>query len=142
MICTLNRFEVLGHIVGGDDHIAPTVLLTEYGAVVKKYIEGISLSYRNTNVDHYVIMPNHLHMILALNDGAMWSSPPTKIHKIPSIMRSFKTMITKEIGISLFQESYYDHIIRDEADYLTKWNYIDNNPARWVEDEYIVIENG
>jgi hypothetical protein len=57
-------------------------------------------------------------------------------------MRSFKTMITKEIGISLFQESYYDHIIRDEADYLTKWNYIDNNPARWVEDEYIVIENG
>jgi putative transposase len=45
-------------------------------------------------------------------------------------------LVTKEVGTSIFQESYYDHIIRDEADYLIKWNYIDTNPARWSDDEY------
>ena len=75
-ICTLNRREILGQIVGGDDHIAPSVLLSEFGLVVKKYIEGICLFYENADIDKYVIMPNHIHMILALKDGAMWSSPP------------------------------------------------------------------
>ena len=45
-------------------------------------------------------------------------------------------MITKECGVSLFQKSFYDHIIRDEADYLAKWHYIDTNPARWADDDY------
>lgn len=36
----------------------------------------------------------------------------------------------------LWQRSYYDHIIRDEKDFLIRWNYIDTNPARWGEDEY------
>lgn len=52
------------------------------------------------------------------------------------VVRGMKRMITKEIGRSIFQPSFYDHIIRDEADYLTKWNYISTNPARWTEDEY------
>jgi REP element-mobilizing transposase RayT len=140
-ICTMNRRDILGHVVGGDANSSqselftpPSVQLSDNGYIVKKYIEGISLSHRYVDVDKYVIMPNHIHMIIVLKDGAMWSSPPT--NKIPSIMRSFKTMITKEIGVSLFQESYYDHIIRDENDYLTKWNYIDTNPAKWAEDEY------
>lgn len=39
-------------------------------------------------------------------------------------------------GQKLWQTSFYDHVIRDEADYLTKWNYIAANPAKWAEDEY------
>ena len=80
-------------------------------------------------------MPNHIHMIIMLKDRAMWASPPTNA-MIPKIIRSLKILVTKEVGTSIFQESYYDHIIRDEADYLTKWNYIDTNPARWADDEY------
>ena len=37
---------------------------------------------------------------------------------------------------NIWQRSYYDHIIRDEDDYLKIWEYIDNNPAKWIEDKY------
>lgn len=63
----------------------------------------------------------------------MWSSPPTNI---PDIIRSFKTLVTKELGFSVWQTSYYDHIIRDEEDYLIKAQYIDDNPAKWQLDKY------
>ena len=51
-------------------------------------------------------------------------------------MRSFKGLVTKELGESIFQRSYHDHIIRDENDYRLRWNYIDTNPAKWQDDEY------
>jgi hypothetical protein len=52
------------------------------------------------------------------------------------MVRSFKTLVTKEIGFSVFQRSFYDHVIRDEADYLKIWNYIQTNPAKWAEDRF------
>ena len=45
-------------------------------------------------------------------------------------------MVTREIGESLFQTSFHDHIIRDEHDYLVRWQYIDDTPAKSTEDEY------
>ncbi len=47
-------------------------------------------------------------------------------------------MVTRELGYSIFQTSFHDHIIRDENDYLTRWQYIDDNPAKRAEDEYYV----
>jgi REP element-mobilizing transposase RayT len=134
-ICTENRREILGHVVGGDALIAPSVLLSDYGRITEKYIRNIDEKYSDACVDKFIIMPNHIHMIVVLESGAMRVSPRSSI-SIPSIIRTLKTLVTKECGISLFQESYYDHIIRDENDYLEKWNYIDANPARWADDEY------
>lgn len=36
----------------------------------------------------------------------------------------------------IWQRGYYEHIVRNESDYLNIWTYIDQNPARWTEDEY------
>lgn len=47
-------------------------------------------------------------------------------------------LTTKEIGFSIFQCSFYDHIIRDDEDYLTKAKYIEENPAKWAEDKYYI----
>ena len=60
----------------------------------------------------------------------MWASSPTK--NISSIVRSIKTLTTKEIGHSIFQRSYYDHIIRSEEDYKEIWEYIENNPKKEI----------
>ena len=62
----------------------------------------------------------------------MRASSPTK--NIETIIRSFKTMVTKEIGNSIWQWSYHDHIIRDERDYQKIWEYIDNNSIKWKLD--------
>jgi REP element-mobilizing transposase RayT len=136
-ICTQNRRNILCEVVGGDALIAPSVHLSEYGKIVDKYVKNIDIKYKNVQLSKYVVMPNHIHMIILLTNGAMRASPPTI--SIPDIIRSLKKMISKETGVSLFQESYYDHIIRDEADYLVKWNYIDTNPVRWKDDEYYTL---
>ena len=63
----------------------------------------------------------------------MTTSTPTNI---PNIIRSFKTLVTKELGFSIWQTSYYNHIIRDEEDYIIKAQYIDDNPAKRQSDKY------
>ncbi len=127
-VCVKGRKQLLSRIVGGDDHIAPKVVLTPIGLKVQKYLVQI------IGIDKYVIMPNHIHLIIIQNkSGSMWSSNPTNI---PNIIRSFKMLVTKELDISIWQTSYYDHIIRDEEDYLIKAQYIADNPAKWQSDKY------
>ncbi|MGI6428567.1 MAG: transposase [Syntrophomonadaceae bacterium] len=130
-VCVKDGRELLGKVVGGDDHSTPYVLLSEYGMVTDKYIRRI------TGINQYVIMPNHIHMIILIDsheNGTMWASSPTQ--PVPQLIKSLKTLISKEIGCSIFQRSYYDHVIRSEKDYEQICQYIDTNPLRWTEDEY------
>ena len=55
---------------------------------------------------------------------------------VSRIIQQFKGAVTKRIGISVWQKGFYDHIIRNESDYLRIWQYIDTNPAKWQEDCY------
>ena len=69
----------------------------------------------------------HMHMLLLLVEEK---------HAVPRIMRYWKSMITREIGKSIWQRSYYDHIIRDQREYDLIWEYIETNPLRWALDRY------
>ena len=62
----------------------------------------------------------------------MRTSSPTK--NIETIIRSLKAMVTKEIGYSIWQRTYHDHIIRGEKDFQKIWEYIDTNVLRWEKD--------
>ena len=130
-ICVKERKQLLGKIVGDDAHIVPKNELSYYGLVCNTYINNINIKYENVTVDKYVIMPNHIHLIIFLH-GTMRASSPTK--NIENIIRSFKIMVTKEIGNSIWQRSYHDHIIRGERDYQKIWEYIDTNVLRWEKD--------
>lgn len=129
-ICTLDRKCILSHIVGGDALIAPQTNLTHFGEIAREYIESMP------GIDKYVIMPNHIHLLIAI-DGPMKASAPTI--SVPNLIRSFKVLVSKEIGQSIWQRSYHDHIIRDEEDYLNHLQYIENNPAKWSEDKYYIM---
>ena len=118
-ICTKARKHILSEIVGDDAHIVPK----KYGIVVEKYIN------RQDEIEKYVIMPDHIHLIIKIENGTMWASSPTK--SVSSIVRTLKTLTTKEIGEPIFQRSFNDHIIRGEQDYREIWQYIDNNPKAW-----------
>ncbi len=50
---------------------------------------------------------------------------------ISTIIKQFKGAVSKEIGASIWQKGYYDHIIRDDDDYSTKSQYINTNPFTW-----------
>jgi REP element-mobilizing transposase RayT len=142
-VCTQDRRKILSDIVGDDAHIVPK----PYGRIVEKYIRNVP------EIETYVIMPDHIHMIIRLDDGSMWASTPTNAtnndhpganthippkQSISSIVRSIKTLTSKEIGESIFQRSYYDHVIRNQADYDEIWQYIENNPKKWALDRDMV----
>ena len=131
--CTKDRLPVLSRIAVGKAALRlPKVELTEYGRITEKYISNISSVYPHITVENYVIMPNHVHLLLLVSDGGQGAARPT----ISAVVRSVKALVRKETGKSLFQNSFYDHLIRDEADFLLHWDYIASNPEKWAEDEY------
>ena len=120
-ICTQNRRPILSNIVGDDAHIVPK----RYGQIAEKYLKNAA------EIEKYVIMPDHIHMLIRLEEqGAEKRSPQAS--RIASIVRSIKTLTTKEIGEPIFQRSYYDHVIRNQRDYNEIWEYIENNPRKWL----------
>ena len=125
-LCTQDRRKILSEIVGDDAHIVPK----PYGQIAEKYIRNVP------EIEKYVIMPNHIHMIIQLDEGSMWASTPTDIkpqhNRISNIIRSIKVLVAKEVGESVFQRSYYDHVIRNQKDYDEIWEYIEDNPRKWL----------
>jgi len=134
-ICTKDRQKILCNIVGRDDLGTPNYMiqLTDIGKITDTYINSIPTHYKNVSIDNYVIMPDHIHILLSVtNERRAESSRPTTISQIIGVC---KRLINKEIGENIFQTSFNDHIIRDENDYAIKWNYIENNPMKWLEQE-------
>ncbi len=130
-ICTKEKKPILSRVVGDDAHIVPKkIILKAYGEIVDKYINRINAVYDNITVENYIIMPNHIHLLLFIdrfNNGTMWASSPTKVE---TVVRSLKTMVTKEIGVSIWQRSYNDEIIQDEKHFQSVWNYIEYNALK------------
>ena len=53
----------------------------------------------------------------------------------PTVVAGMKRYVSKQLGKSIWQKGFYDHIIRDEYDYQIKYQYIDENPEKWIDDE-------
>ena len=136
-ICTQNMKYVFGTIVGCGVLDAPYMQYSKYGKIVKNQIIEMNKIYNNINVNKFVVMPNHLHLIIEINNGGGASGTPHPTNSlISSFVGTLKRFTNKKIGKNIWQVSFYDHIIRDEDDYLTKAEYIENNPAKWTEDKY------
>ena len=125
-ICTHERQQILCQI--SDD---AEIQLTNIGIIADKYINLISDYYENIMVDSYVIMPDHIHLMISITRRAE-SARPTGISRL---IGGLKRLIHREIGKNIFQTSFYDHIIRDMKDYEMRINYIKNNPQKWIEQK-------
>jgi len=137
-ICTHNRKCILCDIVGDGVYDIPKINLTECGMILEKYIVFMNTKYDNISIDKYAIMPNHIHLIIKIEnkfpDGMSQAPYPTTNAIIPKYISLFKRYCNREIGKNIFQRSFHDHIIRNEKDYLKIWNYIDTNPQKWRDD--------
>ena len=128
-ICTHNRKCILGNIVGEGLRALPQNIMMPIGNEIEKSIQFINKNYTSVHVDKYVIMPNHIHLIVVLNDSGGHGNPP-----LQNIIGQLKSYTTDKFGNVLWQRSYHDHIIRGEEDYKKIWDYIDTNVIRWKED--------
>ena len=131
-ICTKGKQKILCDIVGGGAYDAPQIELSKYGDITEKYILSTN-NIPELAVDKYVIMPNHVHLILVIKNGTSRAPSPTN-NIISHAVSTLKRFVNKEIGKNIFQRSFHDHIIRDQNDYRKIWEYIDNNAAKWEDD--------
>ena len=90
--------------------------------------------YNHLKMDNYVIMPNHIHLLISIDSCGTSGSPSPTTATIPAFVGALKRFVNKEMGKNIFQRSFHDHIIRNEKDYLEHYTYIENNPAKWEED--------
>ena len=84
--------------------------------------------YNNIIIDEYVIMPNHIHLLV-------WIRYKQNV-TLSKIIKHFKTNISKDIGLSIWQKSFYEHIVRTNNEYLRIKEYIRNNIINWAKDKY------
>ena len=130
-ICVKNRAHIFGHIEPAVGARIARPRLNETGHIVEKAINTIHHNYPCVMVDCYVIMPNHIHMMLVITcDNGRAMRAPT----ISTVINQMKGYITKQIGFSPWQKLFHDHVIRNEKDYRCIAEYIDQNPTQCQED--------
>ena len=109
-------------------------MLTDAGRIAQQCILEISRYYPRVMVDKYVVMPNHIHMILIFQN-----EKNEQIPDLSKVVGQYKMAVTKKIHEfdperKIWQRSFHDHVIRDQNGYEKIWLYIEGNPQKWEED--------
>ena len=114
------------------------------GGIYQKYINQLNNFYNNISVIKYVIMPDHIHLLLSISSGQSRTPVPTRDNiksdnqnsTVAKFVSTFKRFCNKEYGQNIWQSRSYDHVIRDQADFDKHLQYIYENPFGWQKDEF------
>ncbi|MBF4472510.1 transposase [Flavobacterium sp. HJJ] len=146
-------------IIMNSDEFIKKMELNEFGKIVKNQIEWLAEQYKYVDVHNFVIMPNHVHMVIEIDKKKLTvgtgrdkikegtarklsvQDNEIKIKSLSSLIGAFKTTSSKMMhhaGFADFawQRSFHDHIIRNERSYQNISNYIDLNPEKWMADTF------
>ena len=141
---TQGRECLLGEVAGTE------IRLLRSGTIAQRAWLDLPRHYPHVQLDEFCIMPNHLHGIVVLTNDrrggsiqvkeGMSDSNQTRPY-LPEIVRAFKSFSARRInalrhtpGIPVWQRNYYEHIVRDEAEWERIRAYIRDNPRRWAQD--------
>lgn len=138
-VCTRDKKCTLGQVcVGPDALIGPHIKLTQLGGCLEQALMSVNSVHSNVAVQ-YCIMPNHFHAVLTISEvvnGPMGSSGPT----LGGVVRGIKTTVSRTVGYSVWQDNYYEHVVRNEEDLLRILDYMASNSACWAEDKYYIAQ--
>ena len=135
-ICTHDRQNILGNIVGEGLRALPMIELTDLGQYVEEAVIHLPKIFPQVLIDQYCIMPNHIHGVLILQNAGGHGNPP--LHGIIGRFKSYTTYVynKNQKNKPLWQRSFYDHIIRNQKELDEIRKYIQENPMKWYEDKY------
>lgn len=136
-ICTQDKVSYFWHVDVGAD----TIRLSWYGKIIEQCRRNISSIYENVDLEDFVIMPNHIHGILFIDQKQNEAIDNRPYGLLSKIIKWFKQATTKhlhEAWLESFkrQKSFYDHVVRNEQDLLRIQEYILLNPYKRIHDEY------
>ena len=149
-ICTAHRYPFFCTIRNG------IMGLSDAGCVAHWCWTAIPDHFDHVRLDAFVIMPNHVHGLVGIVEFPSGGNAPVdalesnastgnrrmsqispKPGSISTIMRSYKTAVTKRIRRRIcadfaWQSRFHDSIIRTEREFINVRRYIRNNPANWT----------
>ena len=143
-ICTQGKACLFGQVENGK------TVLSDIGTAAEEHLTDISRHFSFVSVDEHVIMPNHIHAIIAIQPVGAALMPPaeTSSNPVPDfphrslsfIVQQYKSGVTRWCAANGFgyfgwQRGFYEHVIRNEDDLRDIREYIMNNPMIWCEDE-------
>lgn len=118
--------------------------LNAFGAIVRDTWQWLGQQYEYVSLDQFVIMPDHFHAIIRINDictGRSRTAPAVPVKSLGRLIGAFKTVSTKKfnqmqntVGKQLWQRSFHDHIIRNDQSLNKIRQYIIDNPKIWEND--------
>ena len=136
-ICTKNKEPLLGsakeaiHATEETELLgAEQMILSSAGKICKTYLENIPEIYEGVFLDCYVMMPNHIHMVLCLEAAAQSGGQGSGRPTVQTIMHAFKRLSARQAGMELWQTSFYDRVIRNEEELNRIRKYILGNPVK------------
>ena len=141
-ICVQNRLTLLSRVVHRSSEIALELL--PMGKIAEEYISLIPVKYPDVSVDKYVIMPDHLHMMIRIDPAG--AQGRVTAYDLGKVIGWYKYQTAKQGNIlrnmpgeKIWQRSYYEHVVRNFADYQDVWQYIENNPRKWALDRGMLL---
>jgi REP element-mobilizing transposase RayT len=118
--------------------------------IVQTFWQRIPQHMPHVKLDTFVVMPNHFHSILWMNETGLGDSTRPDAASIQShlvagslgvIVGNFKSITTRRInqarktpGQPVWQRNYYEHVIRHDGELNAIRQYIIDNPANWTQD--------
>ena len=127
---TANNNPILSEIISPDgDPWNARPQLTKIGRIVEQYILQIPTHYPDVYVDSYIIMPNHVHILLTFSSEEVEFT--VQYSRLSRIVHALKSLVTKQLGFSIWQLDYYDCIAFSDRVYDAYADYIANNPSVW-----------
>jgi len=140
-ICTTRRLCLLGNIEDGDVRLSPV------GQVVRLLWQDLPRHTPGLTIDAWVVMPNHLHGIVALSGSTVTGAPGANLLSGPRpgslgvAIGGFKSAVSREIAANhlspvrpLWQRNYYERVIRNDQELDAIRRYIADNPLGWNDD--------
>ena len=128
-ICSAGKRPVLGSISEGKPVLSPI------GEIVRSEWVALPERFSRLVLDEFVIMPNHLHGVLAFVGPAGGASPSPTLFEVIGAFKSISTIkvirLLRRRGVALWQMSYYEHIVRTGQDLRKIQRYIYENPLMW-----------
>jgi REP element-mobilizing transposase RayT len=130
-ICTKDRKCILGKAEND------SITVSKLGEIITKNWNALVSMYKHIELNQYVVMPNHIHAIIVLNENC------TKT--IGDIICGYKSKTAREYnkinklnGEAIWQRGYYEHIIRNEKELYRIQKYILENPIKWKYDRLYI----
>ncbi len=107
------------------------------GKIAADCLQNIPSHFPGVTIDKWVVMPNHIHAIMIL---------PGNAANLSTVIGQYKAAVTRELrllcpDIQVWQTSFHDHVVRNQADYERIWLYIEANPARWMDDCFYIPQD-